>query len=71
MLKNFQVYFIKEDSLNLKIMEIIDFFLIELYVMYLAAQMLQLEKFHKNGQAGPQEKVRLCILFKLRFAREA
>jgi hypothetical protein len=28
MLKNFQVYIIKEDSLNIKIMEIIDFFLI-------------------------------------------
>jgi hypothetical protein len=39
--------------------------------MFLVVQMLQSGKFHKNGQAGRQEKVRPCILFKLRFVKEA
>ena len=62
--KNFLVYFIKENNLNSKKMEIIDFYLIGLYVMSLAVQMLPLEKFLKNGQAGLLEKVKLYIHFK-------
>jgi hypothetical protein len=39
--------------------------------MFLVVLMLQSEKFHKNGQAGRQEKAKLCTLFKLRFVKEA
>jgi hypothetical protein len=62
--KNFLVYFIKENNLNSKKMEIIDFYLIGLYVMSPAAQMRPLEKVLKNCQAGLLEKVKLYIHFK-------
>jgi hypothetical protein len=38
--------------------------------MFLAAQMLQLEKFHRNGQAGHLEKAKHYILFKLKYVKE-
>ena len=41
-----------------------EYFLIEFYAMFLAAQMLLSEKFHRNGDLGLLEKAKAYILFK-------
>jgi len=38
--------------------------------MFHAVQTPQLGKFHRNGQAGHQEKAKHFILYKLKYVKE-
>jgi len=41
-----------------------EYSLTEFYAMFPAAQMRLSEKFHRNGNLGPQEKAKACTLSK-------